>query len=796
MNHPSSVSPLSAEKLCAVIDESLFVFETTADLLPDHHIIGQPRGIRAIEFGIGIQSQGYNVFVMGAAGTGRSTAIERFLVERSVHGLAPADWVYVHNFMTPHQPRAIELPAGDGAVFQALMAALISNLSADLPQAFDTDAYKETIQKIRGELDEKQSILLHALGQKAAAQGFSLVSSASGFGLMAVKDGRQLTPEEVQTLPIEEQHELEERHELLMSELEDVLYDLHHLEGETRQHLRLIDRQVAETAIQHHFAELREQYQENKEVLLYLNEVHQDVLNQIDDFAPQLDSEEDIDLRRYEVNLFVDNARRQGAPVVQEMNPTFYNLFGRLEYEMEGGVVFTHFTNLKAGSLHQANGGYLILQAQDLLKNADAWETLKRSLKTREIQNQPAATMETSQVLAKSLQPEAIPLNLKIVLLGSPFIYFALYENDEEFRDLFKVRADFEAMMVRDVGHIQEYAQFVATRCHEEGLLHFDKTAVSKIIEFGSRQADDQHKLTTRFGAVADLVREASYWAGVNGRSHTTAADVQQALAERAYRTNALEERMQEEILQGMILIATEGSVVGQVNGLSVVEMGDYHFGQPSRITARTFMGEDGVIHIERETEMSGPLHEKGVLTLTGYLGGTYAQNQPLSLTASLTFEQNYGGVEGDSASLAELCVLLSSIGNIAIKQSIAVTGSVNQRGEVQPIGGVNEKIEGFFRICQARGLTGQQGVIIPASNVINLMLHEDVITAVSAGQFYIWPVKTVEEGIYLLTGIPVGERDASGNYPPDTVHHTVQSRLRQLAEELKAFGDDNSEEE
>ncbi len=789
------VQPLPPEKLRLVVNPDCFTFETTAELPPNTHIIGQPRGTRAIEFGMDINSRGYNVFVLGHTGTGRATAIERFLQARTNQEPVPDDWIYVHNFSTPHRPRAIALPAGEGSVFQARMAALIGHLSEDLPQAFDSEMYQEAIQAARQGLEEHQAQRLAALNEKANSQGLALLRTASGMVLVPVDNGRQLTAEELSQLPLEQQQLLEKSLEALSEELDETLYEIYELESATRQNIREVDRMVAESAIQHHFAELQEIYLDNEEVLLYLNEVHQDVLNQIDDFAPQLDAQEEIDLRRYEVNLLVNNGRSQGAPVIHEQNPTFMNLFGCLEYEMEAGAVFTHFTNIKEGSLHEANGGYLILQANDFLEQPRAWEALKRALRTEELRLQPAAAMDESRVLAKSLTPEPIPLNVKIILTGSPAIYYALYEQDEDFASLFKVRADFDTTMPHDDDHVAEYAGFVATRCHEEKLRHFDRTAVAKVVEYGSRLASQQHKLSTRFGEISDLIREASYWAGENGRSVVTAVDVQQALHERAYRANRIEEIVQEQIREGSIFIATTGDVVGQVNGLSVVQMGDYAFGQPGRITARTYMGEGGIIHIERETEMDGPLHEKGVLTLTGYLGGHYAQHQPLSLTASLTFEQNYVGVDGDSASSAELYALLSSLSGMPIKQGIAVTGSVNQRGEVQPIGGVNEKIEGFFRLCAALGLNGQQGVLIPTSNVPDLMLHEDVITAVTEGKFKIWAVHTIDEGLEHLMGKSAGSRDEAGHFPEGTVHHAVQKRLLELAEDLKAFGHEDQGE-
>lgn len=791
------VTPLPPQKLRNTCDTAIFNFETTAVLEPRERIIGQPRGIRAIAFGMAIQSNGYNIFVLGNSGTGRTTAIQQFLKENAEQQQIPSDWIYVHNFAVPHQPRAIALPPGEGCRFQARMAKLISDLRQDLPQAFNTEPYQNSVEAVQKQLAHKQNELWQGMSQKTASKGFALVRTTSGFGLVPMVNGRQLSSEELQQylqqLPAEERAQLDQAHQELMAQIEDVAHQLHQIEMDGREEVKKIEQEVAASAVQHHFDSLKAQYQQDEEMILYLNEVHQDVLAQINDFVPQANSEQtgEIDLRRYEVNLIVNNKETEGTPVIRESNPTFYNLFGRTEYEMQSGHVFTHFTNIRGGSLHRANGGYLILHGNDLLRNAGAWDALKHALKEEKIYLQPPqAAAEPGIVMAKTLDPEPIPLHVKIILVGSLQLYYGLYSMDEDFAALFKVRADFDTVMPRTVETITEYANFIASRCHEEGLLHFDPTAVAKIVEYGSRLADHQQKLSTRFGEIADLVRESSYWALANGRSATTAADVLQALQERAYRANYAEEQIFEEMIDGVIFIATEGSVVGQVNGLSVIDLGDYSFGQPGRITARAYMGDDGITHIERETEMSGPIHEKGVLTLQGYLGGTYAQNQPLSMSASITFEQNYSGIEGDSAASTELYALLSSLSNLPIKQEIAVTGSVNQHGEVQPIGGVNEKIEGFFRLCKARGLTGTQGVLIPASNQDHLMLHEDVVTAVAEGKFHIWPVTTIDEGLTLLMGIPAGKRNADGSYPEGTIHHAVQTRLRALAEELSNFGE------
>lgn len=790
------VKTLPAEKLRRIADINTFEFSTTADVDPHPHIIGQPRGTRAITFGINIKSEGYNIYALGEMGTGRATAIEHFLHTLTTDAPTPNDWVYVHNFSVPHRPRAIELPAGEGAPFRERIRRLIQDMRQDLPQAFAAESYRESITQIQSAFEAEQSMLMTAVQQRAAEAGFALLKTASGFAIVPVVNGRQLSPQEIQQMALEERQQLEASAQTLSDALDDVIYQIHELEVAARQKMKDVDRAVAEAAVQHHFSDLLAAYPPESEMVLYLNEMREDVINQIQDFTSPVDDQDRIDLRRYEVNLFVDNSKQNGAPVIVETHPTYNGLLGRLEYEMNNGFLSTHFTNMKCGSLHSANGGYLIINAHDLLINPGAWEGLKRALRENKIHIQSLATMAQGEVLAKSLDPEPIPLNVKIVLLGSLPLYYGLLENDEDFQSLFKVRADFDSTMPRTEETEREYARFVAMRCGQEKLPHFDRTAVANVIAHGSRLADHQNKLSTRFGEIADLVRESSYWAGVNGRTIVTADDVHQALDERTYRTNRAEELTFEYILDGTLFIATEGEVIGQVNGLSVLDMGDYAFGQPGRITARSFMGDDGITHIERETEMSGPLHEKGVLTLNGYLGGTYAQHQPLSVNISLTFEQNYSGVDGDSASSTELYAIISSLSRLPIKQGIAVTGSVNQRGEIQPIGGVNEKIEGFFRLCKERGLSGDQGVLIPATNAVNLMLHEDVVTAVAEGKFHIYPINHLDEGIEILMGGAAGERLEDGTYPDGTIHSIVQKRLLQFAEELNRFGDDNSEDE
>jgi predicted ATP-dependent protease len=803
---PTHVKSLSPDKLRLLCDPAGLAFETTAEVAPATTIIGQPRATRALEFGMGLKSKGYNIFVMGSSGTGRSMAIRHFLRERCGNEPTPPDWVYVHNFDATHRPRAMSLAPGQGALLAERMKQLIDNVQLSMTQALESQSYRRAVQALDQKVAEQREEKLDALERKATEQGFDLQETASGLVVTAADEDSGETADgsaatgDANGGATSSVHATDsarrDAQRALQVELQDILRELRHLERDARDERQKLDRDVVDTATQDEFDTIRAQYEDQPPVVAYLNAVRDDLLDQISRAAPGFDEKELdnlIDLRRYEVNVLVDNSADEGAPVIVQLNPTHENLFGLLEYEPQGHSIATHYTQIKAGDLHRANGGYLVMYALHLVRQRETWDALKRALKAEEIEMRPPQS--DGPVIANSLWPEPVPLRVKVILLGSAGQYYSLFENDEEFRDLFKVRADFSDTMPRDAANEQAYAQFVAARSQEERLRPFGRAAVAKIVEHGARLAEHQCKLSTRFGAVADLVREADYWAGTNGHETVTAEDVQQSLDERAHRANLAAEQLREEILEGLLFIATEDEVVGQVNGLSVLEIGEFSFGHPSRITARTFMGDDGVIHIERETDMSLPDHDKGVLTLNAYLGGTYAQHQPLSLNASLTFEQIYVYVDGDSASSSELYALLSSLSLIPIRQGISVTGSVNQRGEIQPIGSVNEKIEGFFDICCARGLTGEQGVIIPATNVVNLMLREDVVQAARDGRFHVWAVSHINEGLELLTGRPAGVPNADGDYPEGTVHNAVKKRLLELATELKSFGEDHNED-
>lgn len=786
------VKPLSPNNLRLVCDPASLTFETTAELQPTTAIIGQPRATKALEFGMGLKSKGYNIFVTGSTGTGRSTAIRHFLQERCGREATPDDLLYLYNFEAAHRPQAISLPPGQGSHFVEHMKRLIEAIQSALTQAFESSSYREAIHALEQKLVEQREEKLDALDRRATEQGFDLQDSPAGLVIMVA--GEEEAGEPVANGELQARRET---HRGLQMELQSILREVRIVERDAREERRRLDQQVAEAAVQDEFDALREKYAEQSIISDYLDAVREDLVEQVTRAAPALDEkdlDQIVDLRRYEVNVLVNNADGKGAPVIVQLNPTYENLFGRLEYETQGHAMTTHFTQIRAGDLHRANGGYLVMYALDLIRQRETWEALKRALKAQEIEMRSPSS--DAPAIANSLWPQPVPLNLKIILLGHSNLYESLYWNDEEFSDLFKVRADFSDTMPRDPANELSYAEFVASRSQEEKLRPFGRTAVAKIIEHGARLAEYQCKLSTRFGAIADLARESDYWAGIDGHDVVTADDVRNALNERTHRASQEAEQVREEILEGMIFIATEGEIVGQVNGLSVREVGDFSFGHPGCISARTFMGESGVIHIERETEMDGPIHEKGVLTLNGYLGGTYAQHQPLSMSASLTFEQTYGGIDGDSASSSELYALISSLSGLPARQSISVTGSVNQRGEIQPIGAVNEKIEGFFDVCQARGLTGDQGVLIPATNIVNLMLREDVVDAVGKGLFHIWPVSNINEGIELLMGRPAGEPDDDGEYAEGTVHHAVKKRLMELAMELKSFGDDRGHDQ
>jgi len=797
------IQELAPSQLRHVCDPASFSFQSTAELPVVSDIIGQPRATRAIEFGIDIGSPGFNIFVLGPGGTGRATTIQRFLEQKAFAEPAPPDWVYVNNFADPYKPRAIFLPPGKGAEFRADMQSLVTRLQTDMPRAFETDEYVQARNQVGHAFEEARDAEFAKLSEQAQSKGFALGQTATGLLLAPLVNGKLAEPDAIAQLPPKKQQQLETTRRELEDALGEVLRVVRERDKEAKARLLDLDRRVASFAAGHLLDEMEIKYAAFDEVLLYLKEVRQDIVEHAQDWKDDGASEEEGKQpaetpspgaaasrppTRYQVNLLVDNSRRKGAPVIAESNPTFTNLLGRIEHDVRFGGTTTDFTMLRAGALHAANGGYLVLRAKDLLEDETAYAALKRALGNGVVViEEPGAQMRLLTTV--TLAPEPIPLDVKVVLMGSPELYYTLYSADEDFQKLFKVKADFAYDMERTPENERNYALFIRSRVAEEELRDLAPSGVAAIVEYGSRLAEDQTKLTTRFGDVADVIREASYWAGKAGHQLVSAEDVHRAVDEWTYRSNQVEERVQEEIADDTLMVDTTGAKAGQVNGLSVSMLGDYGFGQPSRITARTFMGRAGVVAIEREVKLSGPIHNKGVMILAGYLGGQYALDKPLTLSASLSFEQMYSEVEGDSASSTELYALLSSLSGLPIKQSIAVTGSVNQRGEIQPIGGVQHKIEGFFQVCQARGLTGEQGVMIPYQNVKNLMLKPAVVQACAEGKFHIWAIRTIDDGIELLTDVPAGQRDETAKFPDGTVHARVEIRLRGLAEGIERFG-------
>jgi lon-related putative ATP-dependent protease len=792
---------LEPQQLCRCVDPAQFSFETTAELADLAEVIGQPRATEAIRFGITIRRDGYNLFVLGPPGTGRHAIVERFLTEQAAREATPSDWCYVNNFDEPHKPRALSLPAGMGVKLARDMQRLIEDLKAAIPAAFESDEYRARHQEIEEQLKERHEQAFEALRREAESQGVTLIRTPAGMAFAPVRDGEVLDPAEFEKLPEDEQKRIGEVIHAMQEKLDHVIHQIPQWKRETRERVRDLDRQVAMAAVGQQIEELKKTYASHPPVLAYLDAVQRSVVENVDDFRRTEEGPEitlfgmpigrtargGSSLRRYEVNAFIDHSATRGAPVVYEDNPTHPDLVGRIEHLAQMGALLTDFTLIKPGALHRANGGYLMLDARKVLLQPFAWESLKRALSSRRIRIESLGQV-LSLVSTVSLEPEPIPLDVKVVLVGEPLLYYLLQYYDPEFAELFKVAADFDDRMNRADADHELYARLIATLARHDELLPFDRGAVARVLEHGARLADDADKLTVRTRDLSDLLREADYWARHGGRQVATRADVQQAIEARLRRHDRVRTRILEEIERGTILIDTHGSRIGQVNALSVVMLGEHAFGHPSRITARVRLGKGEVVDIEREVELGGPIHSKGVLILSAFLGARYCPDRPLSLSASLVFEQTYAGVEGDSASCAELYALLSALAEAPLRQSLAVTGSVNQHGQVQPIGGVNEKIEGFFDVCRARGLNGEQGVLIPSANVRHLMLRHDVVEACAKGQFHVYPVATIDEGIELLTGLPAGERDEQGVFPEGSLSRRVEERLTALALTARAF--------
>ncbi|UCG25368.1 MAG: AAA family ATPase [Chloroflexota bacterium] len=798
-----TVQPLDATVLCRPCDPDRFSFNTTAELEDLEEVIGQERAVEAIRFGIGIQRQGYNLFALGPNGTGKYTSVHRSLSDRAISEPVPADWCYVYNFDQPHSPKALRLPAGQGVLLLQGMEQMVDELFAIIAAAYEGEEYQTQRRAIEAEVQNRQESALEDIRVEAEANEIALIRTPAGLAFAPLRDKQVIKPEEFMELPEERRKEIESQIEDLQQKLQSVIRQVPDWIREGRRRVRELNEEVAVFTVSPLFDEIKANFDGLPHVLAYLEAVQADVVKHNHMFV---DSGEDGDssldpadagvvttspkknfANRYRVNVIVDHGESEGAPVIYEQNPTYTNLIGRLEHVAQMGALLTDFTLIKPGALHQANGGYLILDARKVILQPFAWEGLKQALRAEEIRIESPG-QAYGLVSTVALEPQPVPLDVKVILLGERLLYYLLHQHDPDFGELFKVAADFEDQMDRSDDNDLAYARLISTLARKESLRHFDRPAVAKVIERSARLAGDSERLSTHMQSVADLLREADYWAGEADAEIVSGAHVQQAIEAQTRRAGRVQEQMQEAILRETIFVDTAGEKTGQINGLSVLMLGNYAFGRPNRITARVRMGKGEVIDIERQVELGGPLHSKGVLILSSYLGSRYAASRPLSLSASLVFEQSYGGVDGDSASSAELYALLSALAEAPIKQSLAVTGSVNQHGQVQAIGGVNEKIEGFYDICLSRGLSGDQGVLVPAANVKHLMLRQDVVDAVAEGDFNIYPIETIEQGIEVLTGVPAGEMDDDGSFPNGTINRLVVDRLDSMAETQRAF--------
>lgn len=790
---------LKPEQLRWECDPATFGFKTTAELRADEVIVGQERAVRALDLGLTMSQHGTNVFISGPVGTGRTTYTVKKVQTVAATRPAPPDWCYVYNFQQPDQPIAISLPPGTGVRFRKDADELIAELQDAIRKLFASDRFEARRAELLAEFERRINEIWTELESQARELGFVLQRSSTGISTVPVgPSGEPLTPDQFGALSESQRDDISKRGRQLQEGVGEALRKVRAIEREARDALRELERQAVRSTAGDPINRLKERYAAHPKVSVHFDQLLDDVIEHLDDFKeteeppalplpfPQVARRQDPFLR-YRVNLLVDNSQQHGAPMIVEANPTYYNLLGKVEYRGEFGALVTDFTMIKAGALQQANGGYVLLQVRDMLTSPFAWEALKRALKSGEARIENIGE-QMGLIPTATLRPEPIPLTVKVILIGTPLVYHLLYALDDDFRKLFTIKADFDTEVDRTDASTAQYAAAIGAICNREKLRPFDRTAMAAVLEYSARLADHQRKLSTRFSEVSQIVYEASAWAERMGHQVVTADDVRTAVEQKVYRSNRIEEKIQELIKQGQLLLSVDGAQAGQVNGLSVLQLGDYSFGHPSRITARTFVGSRGVVNIERETDMSGKIHSKGVFILASYLGGKYAQGRPLSLNASLTFEQTYSEVEGDSASSTELYALLSDLAGVPIKQSIAVTGSVNQKGEIQPIGGANEKIEGYFAVCKLVGLSGRQGVMIPAQNVANLMLKEEVVAAVRGGRFHIWAVRTVDEGLEVLTGVPAGDAAPDGSYPDGTINQRVSTRLTELAERLRQF--------
>ncbi len=796
-----AIKHLSSKEIRLSCDLEDAGFETTADVAPLEGMIGQERAVKATEFGLRIKRPGYNIFLTGLTGTGKSSYAQSVVEKISAEEAVPDDWVYVYNFEHPGEPIALNFPAGKGAEFRHEIEELVEDLRENIPKAFDGEDYEQQKSVHVKEFQDARAELLDELNKVAQDKGFNLKRTSSGFVTIPIQDGEQIDEDEYAKLDQETKDEMEKNSNEVQIKAMEIMRKIQKLEKELKEKLKELDQEVGMAAVGHLFNELKDEYADFPEVIKYPEAFQEDVLSNLSDFRSDEEEQQnpmmwlrqqgqDQSDRRYMVNLLVDNRETEGAPMVYETNPSYYNLLGRVEYENRFGTVTTDFTMIKAGALHRANGGYLVLQARDVLTSIQSWEVLKRVLRTRKIRIENISE-HFGLVAMSTLRPEPIPLDVKVVMIGNPFIYFLLYHYDEDFQKLFKIKSDFDIEMERRDDYVTKMASFISFHCTRQGLRHFDRYAVAETVEYSNRLAGSQDKMSTRFNEIVDLLFEADAWAEFEGAELVGKDHVEKAMEEMVYRSNKYEQKIIDSIKEGEILLDLEGENIGQVNALSVIDQGDYRFGRPSRITASTYLGRKGIINIERESDLSGRLHSKGIMILNGYLGMKYGTLVPLNLTASLCFEQSYGGVDGDSASAAELYALLSSLAEAPLRQDLAVTGSINQKGEIQPVGGVSTKIEGFFMACKTRGLTGKQGVIIPGQNQKSLMLKKEVVKAVEKGDFNIYTIDTVDDGIELLSGLKPGTLTKKGAFSRGSFNEKVLKKIKRFNKTLSK--DDSS---
>ncbi|MGM0498879.1 MAG: Lon protease family protein [Bacillota bacterium] len=774
-------------------------FETTKELSAiDEEIIGQNRAASSLDFGMRVDKKGYNIFMAGESGTGKSTYAENMAEEKAAAMDQPKDILYVFNFSEPEIPRVMRVPAGMGNDLKNDMDKIIEELQEEIPRAFEGEEYEKEKKEILNEYQPKSNKLMKEFESSAKERGFLLQNTSQGLVPVPIdEDNDPISREDFQDMDEDKKEEIRNESQKIQNEISQVMREIRTIKEKAQDELSALEKKIGLSIVQPIICHLKNKYDDCEEIVEYLEEVQDDIVDNIDRFRDDNDKEpqnpfmamqQDDDgsfFVRYQINIFVNNNKTEGAPVIYEKNPTYYNLFGKIEGKSQFGTITTNFTMIKSGSLHRANGGFLVVHAKDLLTSPFCWETLKRALINQEITVENIGEQYRSVPII-TLKPEAVELDLKIIMIGSPHIYYLLYNYDEEFSELFKIKADFDTEMTRNKENISKFSDFISSVINRVQLKEFSAEAVAAMINFSSRLTGDREKLSTKFNEIIEILFEADVWADSYGEEVVSASSVKKAIDEKEMRSNLLEEKIQEQIDRDHLLLDVSGKEVGQINGLSVYQAGNYSFGRPARITARSYLGKEGVINIEREAKMSGRIHSKGVMILTGYLGGKYAQDAPLSLTASIAFEQSYGGVDGDSATCAEVVALLSSLSEIPIRQDIAITGSMNQKGVVQPIGGVNEKIEGFFKVCKAKGLTGEQGVIIPNRNLDNLMLDQEVIDAVDQGKFNLYSIEIIDQALEIMLATKAEE-----------IHNAVKEKLAEYAEfDLEDYADTDEDGE